>query len=77
MFTKPHAATASERPLELIHPVAETYRRLRSAGLTAREAGTLVGRRTGLPMTPGGWAIAEVERLLFVRALVSVGRMGS
>lgn len=54
-----------------------TYRRLRLAGLSAREAGSLAGHLQGLRVVPGGWAIEEVERLLFVRALVRLGRMGS
>jgi len=58
--------------------VAGTYRRLVFlAGLRPREAASLVGRLEGLPMVPGGWTLAEVERLLFVRALVRRGRMGS
>lgn len=51
------------------------YRRLFLAGLTAREAGTLAGRVQGLPVVQGGWAIREVEHLLFVRALVESGRI--
>jgi hypothetical protein len=57
--------------------VRMTYRRLRIAGLSAREAGSLTAHLTGLPMVPGGWQVEEVERLLFVRALVQTGRMGS
>ena len=56
---------------------AATYRRLRIAGLDAREAGTLTGHLNGLTSVPGGWAIEEVEHLLFVRELVRLGRMGS
>jgi hypothetical protein len=54
-----------------------TYRRLRIAGLTAREAGSLTAHLSGIPMVPGGWSIADVERLLFVRELVRTGRLGS
>ena len=57
--------------------VRMTYRRLRIAGLSAREAGSLTGHLSGLRMVPGGWVIEEVERLLFVRELVRTGRMGS
>ena len=48
--------------------VRMTYRRLRIAGLEAREAASLTAR---------GWQLEEVERLLFVRELVRTGRMGS
>jgi hypothetical protein len=58
-------------------PAAATYRRLRFAGLSAREAGSLVGHLQGLSSVPGGWAIEEVEHLLFVRELVRLGRLGS
>jgi hypothetical protein len=57
--------------------VRTTYRRLRIAGLSAREAGTLTGHLAGLRAVPGGWSVEEVERLLFVRELVRAGRMGS
>ena len=55
----------------------DTYRRLRFAGLSAREAGSLVGRIHGLGPVQGGWSIGEVEHLLFVRELVRNGRLGS
>jgi|1186.fasta_scaffold61123_2 hypothetical protein len=54
-----------------------TWRRLRLAGLSPREAGSLTAHLSGLNMVPGGWAIEELERLLFVRELVRTGRMGS
>jgi hypothetical protein len=57
--------------------VRMTYRRLRIAGLSAREAGTLTAHLTGLPIVAGGWRVEEVERLLFVRELIRTGRMGS
>jgi len=67
---------------DLVEPTLErsaaaTYRRLRFAGLSAREAGSLVGHLHGLSGVPGGWSIEEVEHLLFVRELVRLGRMGS
>jgi len=60
-----------------LEPARSTYRRLRIAGLTAREAGSLTAHLTGLATVAGGWSIEEVERLLFVRELVRTGRMGS
>ena len=55
-----------------------TYRRLvYGAGLRPREAASLLGRLQGLPMVPGGWTLVEVERLLFVLALVAAGRLRS
>jgi hypothetical protein len=58
-------------------PAGETYRRLRQAGLSAGEAGSLTAHLTGLAIGHGGWRIEEVERLLFVRELVRTGRIGS
>ena len=57
--------------------VRTTYRRLRMAGLSTREAGSLTAHLTGLPIVAGGWRVEEVERLLFARELVRTGRMGS
>jgi hypothetical protein len=73
----------TELPLQIqavdpqLPPVGDTYRRLRFAGLTAKEAGTLIGRMHGLATVHGGWTIGEVERLLFVRELVRTGRIRS
>jgi len=76
MPTEPHATHADAEGAAA--PTARiTYRRLRVAGLSAREAGSLTGHLAGLHGVPGGWAIEEVERLLFVRELVRTGRMGS
>lgn len=58
-------------------PLRATYRCLRAAGLSEREAGTLTGRLTGIRIVPAGWSIEEVERLVFARELVRRGRMGS
>ena len=65
---------ASADPRETVRM---TYGRLRIAGLDPREAASLTARLSGLPMVPRGWRVEEVERLLFVRALVRTGRMGS
>lgn len=57
--------------------VRMTYRRLRAAGLSEREASSLTAHISGLPMVPRGWQVEEIERLLFVRELVRTGRIGS
>ena len=74
MPTEPHATHDTDA---ITPPARMTYRRLRLAGLSAREAGSLAGHLAGLHAVPGGWAIEEVERLLFTRELVRTGRMGS
>jgi hypothetical protein len=76
MPTEPQATRADSA--EAAAPTARmTYRRLRVAGLSAREAASLTGHLAGLHGVPGGWSIEEVERLLFVRELVRTERMGS
>jgi hypothetical protein len=72
-----HASLDEAAPAPARDTVRTTYRRLRMAGLSAREAGTLTAHVTGLPIVPGGWRVEEVEHLLFVRELVRTGRMGS
>lgn len=57
--------------------VRTTYRRLRIGGLTETEAGNLTAHLAGLHAVPNGWQIEELERLLFVRELVRLGRIGS
>ncbi len=58
-------------------PAREAFRRLRLAGLSTAEAGSLVAHLAGLASVPGGWTLLEVERLHFVRALVARGRLRS
>ena len=58
-------------------PARRTFRRLRLGGLTDSEAGNLTACVKGLRAVPGGWAVEEIERLLFVRELVRQGRMTS
>jgi len=76
---QPTGRAAIDRvPSESTHETVRTsYRRLRAAGLSDREAGSLTARLNGLPMVRGGWQVEEIERLLFVRELVRTGRMGS
>jgi hypothetical protein len=67
------AVTAeSEQPT-----VRATYQRLRMVGLTASEAGNLTAHLNGLPVTKGSWTLQEIERLLFLRALVEQNRITS
>lgn len=72
------AATASidarEEPSE--RP-AVTYRLLWSRGFRSDEAGNLTAFLHGLSPVAGGWAVGEIERLLFLRHLVGRGDIGS
>ena len=51
-----------------------TFRRLRVCGLSAEEAGNLTARLEGLRPVRDGWAVLEIERLVFLRWLVERGQ---
>jgi hypothetical protein len=51
-----------------------TFRRLRFCGLSPQQAGNLTARLEGLRPIRDGWAVAEIERLVFLRWLVERGR---
>jgi hypothetical protein len=55
--------------------VNDAFRVLRAMGWTEGEAGNLVAHLAGLAVTRKGWRIREVEGLLFIRSLVSSGRL--
>ena len=55
--------------------IRTTYRSLRALGWSEAEAGNLSAHLAGLDVTRGGWRIREIERLLFIRSLVSTGRL--
>jgi hypothetical protein len=44
-------------------------------GWSEGEAGNLSAHLAGLDLTRGGWRIREVENLLFIKSLVSTGRL--
>jgi hypothetical protein len=56
---------------------AVTYRLLGSKGFRSDEAGNLTAYLQGLAPVKGGWAVGEIDRLLFVRHLVERGDLGS
>jgi hypothetical protein len=69
-------ATAAEpRPEQ--RSVRTTYHRLRMVGLSPTEAGNLTAHLNGLRIADQGWTLHEIERLLFMRALVEGGRIPS
>jgi hypothetical protein len=53
-----------------------TYRHLVSRGLAPDEAATLTAFMCGIPIAEVHWSIAQVNRLLFFRAMVRSGRFG-
>jgi hypothetical protein len=57
--------------------VRSTYQRLRMVGLSATEAGNLTAHLNGLHVAEHGWTLQEIERVLFIRALVELGRIPS
>ena len=75
---RPSDASVTTEPTERPMPsVRTTYHRLRMVGLTAIEAGNLTAHLSGLRVTDQGWTPQEIERLLFLRALVELGRIPS
>ena len=53
------------------------YLGLRRCGLSAAEAGNLTARLEGIHPVPGGWTLRDVERLQFLRWLITSGRFGA
>lgn len=50
---------------------------LRRCGLSVEEASNLTAHLAGIQPVPGGWSLAEIERLRFLRWMVSAGRLGA
>jgi hypothetical protein len=76
MFQGP--ATSAPNPTPdgaLAESVRATYRGLLAAGLTETEAGNLSAHLAGLAHVRHGWQMREIERLLFIRALVEQHRI--
>ena len=51
-----------------------TFRRLLFCGLTPEQAGNLTARLEGIKPIRDGWTVAEIDRLVFLRWLVTRGR---
>jgi hypothetical protein len=52
-----------------------SYRGLRMIGLSEAEAGNLSAHLAGLGRARSAWQLRQIERLLFLRALVERGRL--
>ena len=48
-----------------------------ACGLSTAEAGNLTARLEGIHAVPGGWTLRDVERLQFLRWLITSGRFGA
>jgi hypothetical protein len=68
-------ATARPQASPYAESVNDAFQVLRAMGWTEGEAGNLVAHLAGLAVTRKGWRIREVEGLLFIRSLVSSGRL--
>ena len=55
--------------------VAATIRALQVRGFTAGEAANLTARLAGLPPVHSGWSPRQLEHLIFLRTIVSNGRL--
>jgi hypothetical protein len=56
---------------------ADTYRQLGALGLAPAEAANVAAYLIGLRPAAQGWRIEEIDRLLFLRHLVTSGRIES
>ena len=65
---------ASGAPTAARDPRA-TYMGLRRSGLTSDEAANLTARLSGIDSAPGGWTVADIQPLLFLRWLAESGRL--
>jgi hypothetical protein len=70
-------ARSMARGSEPFERPAVTHRLLGSMGFRSDEAGNLTAYLHGLPPVGDGWAVGEIERLLFLRHLVERGDLGS
>jgi hypothetical protein len=76
MVNRPVSIPAARRQTRArAESLREAYRGLRAMGWTEGEAGNLAAHLAGLDVTRKGWRIGEVEALLFIRSLVSTGRL--
>ena len=74
------AATSVTPPPTIPTPDASeapyrTYRALLRKGLTIAEASNLTAYLCGIPLNDVQWSLAQVNKLLFVRALHRTGRI--
>jgi hypothetical protein len=55
--------------------VAVMARRLQLSGFSVTEASNLTARLAGLAPAKTGWSLRQVEHLLFLRSIVTTGRL--
>ena len=60
-----------------VRKIRSVYAGLRRCGLSIAEAGNLTARLEGIHPVPGGWSLGEVERLQFLRWMITSGRLGA
>jgi hypothetical protein len=75
-----HVITAAAIPPDVLPRLLKTqvaYRQLVSSGLTGAEAAGLIGYVSGLPTNLSPWTMAQINRLLFLRAIYHDGAWGS
>ena len=72
-------AAASAMPRDVLPRTVKTqasYHQLVSGGLTGAEAAGLIGYVSGLPTKESPWTMAQINRLLFLRALYNEASWG-
>jgi len=74
-YEAPKADGAGETATEPAPTVRRTFQRLRMVGLSTAEAGNLTAHLSGLRIARDAWTVPEIERLMFLHALVESGRL--
>lgn len=69
--------TMPREPLRDMREMQGLYRTFLRCGFSVEQAGNLTARLEGIGAVPGGWSLRDVERLRFMRWLVSAGRLGA
>jgi hypothetical protein len=69
--------TIGSAPMLDMREMQGLYLGLRRCGLSVEQAGNLTARLEGIGAVPGGWSLRDIQRLRFMRWLVSAGRLGA
>ena len=78
-MSAPNSASTEHNPSPATQAPTATghsYRELVARGLTDGEAGTLAAYLEGLDVAHHAWSLREVNRILFLRHLISTDRFG-
>ena len=69
MVKKDHETVAPSEPPKVL------YRQLLLRGLTPKEAANLIAHMEGLDIIATGWDIKQIEKIMFLRALIEMDKI--